>query len=273
MNQSLTQQLRAQIQRAQHQVQQFEERLEELDEQGYDRIRDSLEALEDQEREYVDLGDPTGAGSRQILCQMEFALGRLQKAFNDLAPKASSMLEPAEDAVESIEDTLRELGRQPSDFVALYIQREQQAAIFEFEASLEVGQAAAQAAEEFDLEGSETWGLLTFEEEELELTQSLREVGLSSCTTLTLAPTSATLDLGPYTIIVNARSSQVEGPDVSWAQIVEIAYPHAAQGPRIEYTILYTQGPQANPSGSLLEGQAVQLEEEMVFNVRRTDRS
>lgn len=75
------------------------------------------------------------------------------------------------------------------------------------------------------------------------------------------------------TIIVNARKKVVETPELTFAEVVALAFDTAPVGGNILFTVTYRNGPPANPEGSLIEGGRVKLKNEMIFNVRATDKS
>lgn len=74
-------------------------------------------------------------------------------------------------------------------------------------------------------------------------------------------------------IIVNGTSHPVSGDEVSFDQVVDIAYPDGGRGPLITYTVNYYNGAGRPPEGKLIEGQEAKVKDGTVFNVTRTDRS
>ncbi len=76
-----------------------------------------------------------------------------------------------------------------------------------------------------------------------------------------------------FDIIVNAEQHHVEKKRVSFEQVVKLAFPTPPPGANILYTVTYYNGPKANPEGVLTAGQTVKVKNEMVFNVKATDRS
>lgn len=73
------------------------------------------------------------------------------------------------------------------------------------------------------------------------------------------------------TIIVNTREKKVEGKEVSYDQIVGLAFENPPTGEFIEITITYREGP--GRDGSLQPGKTVKIKERMVFDVTATDKS
>jgi Multiubiquitin len=76
-----------------------------------------------------------------------------------------------------------------------------------------------------------------------------------------------------YTIIVNSRKKMVMTKELSFDQIVRLAFDPVPTGPNILFTITYGHGPKANPEGMLLEGETVKIKDGMVFSVTPTDKS
>ena len=76
-----------------------------------------------------------------------------------------------------------------------------------------------------------------------------------------------------YEIIVNGRPNKVSREEVTFDEIVGIAYPDGGRGPTIAYTVTYYTGAGDKPEGGLTEGESTKVMDGTVFNVTRTDRS
>lgn len=76
-----------------------------------------------------------------------------------------------------------------------------------------------------------------------------------------------------FIIIVNGRKKKVDTRELTFDQVVALAFNPVPTGENILFTITYDRGPRANPEGSLLEGQTVKIKTGMVFNVTATDKS
>lgn len=76
-----------------------------------------------------------------------------------------------------------------------------------------------------------------------------------------------------YTIIVNGREQVVKQRELSFADVVELAFGSGAGGPNIIFTMTYRRGENQKPKGTLVEGQTVNLNDGMIFDVTRTDKS
>ncbi len=74
-------------------------------------------------------------------------------------------------------------------------------------------------------------------------------------------------------IIVNGRERKAESKELTFNQVVELAFGQVDPNPNICYTITYKRGPGQNPEGSMVEGDSVKINKGMIFNVTRTDKS
>lgn len=74
------------------------------------------------------------------------------------------------------------------------------------------------------------------------------------------------------TIIVNAREKTWNEKDISYVQVIELAYGTYEEKETIEYTVTYTL-PNSDKSGELTVGESVKVKKDMVFYVNRTDKS
>ena len=76
-----------------------------------------------------------------------------------------------------------------------------------------------------------------------------------------------------FEIIVNARPHTIEDDEISFDQVVDLAYPEGGRGSLISYTVLFYEGGGRDKEGGLSEGEKVKIKDGTVFNVTRTDRS
>lgn len=74
-------------------------------------------------------------------------------------------------------------------------------------------------------------------------------------------------------IFVNARPHAVADRDVSFEQVVALAFPGQDQGADTEYIVTYTRAQHGNESGSLAPGQAIRFKKGTSFGVQITTRS
>jgi hypothetical protein len=76
-----------------------------------------------------------------------------------------------------------------------------------------------------------------------------------------------------HAIFVNGREKAVEVNEVTYEQILLLAYPDPDTGPDVSYTITWARNEQGQATGKLLPGETVKVNEKMVFNVKRAVRS
>ncbi len=75
------------------------------------------------------------------------------------------------------------------------------------------------------------------------------------------------------TIIVNTREKTVQGKEVTYDQIVALAFETVPSGENIEITVLYRDGPGQNKEGTLAPNSSVRIRKDMIFDVTATDKS
>ncbi len=77
----------------------------------------------------------------------------------------------------------------------------------------------------------------------------------------------------PITIIVNGRSKEVTKRELSFEEVIDLAYnSNPPTGPNVVITVTYSKGVDG-AHGSLLPGQTVEVKPGMVLNVKATDKS
>lgn len=76
-----------------------------------------------------------------------------------------------------------------------------------------------------------------------------------------------------YTIIVNGRQKVVTSKELSFAEIIALAFDNPPTGQYIVFTVTYRRGQGNKPEGTLLEGETVKIKDGMIFNVTATDKS
>ncbi|WP_210413818.1 multiubiquitin domain-containing protein [Protaetiibacter larvae] len=73
------------------------------------------------------------------------------------------------------------------------------------------------------------------------------------------------------TVIINSRPFELEKDDISFEELVALAFPNGA-GDNPQYRVSYRRG-HGNKSGTLAAGESVKVKEGMVFDVDVTNRS
>lgn len=77
-----------------------------------------------------------------------------------------------------------------------------------------------------------------------------------------------------FTIIVNGRQKTVKSPELSFEDLVKLAFETPPTGENVVITIVYRDGPKQNPSGSMVPGgKKVHVADGMIFDVKPTDKS
>lgn len=74
------------------------------------------------------------------------------------------------------------------------------------------------------------------------------------------------------TVFVNTREKTVEKDELTFEEVVALAFDPIPSGSNIEITVTYHRG-HGNKSGDLLPGEAVKAKDQMVFDVTATDLS
>jgi len=76
------------------------------------------------------------------------------------------------------------------------------------------------------------------------------------------------------TIIINGRPKGVAAHELSFEQVVDLAYNgHPPTGPNWVFTVTYRNAEGKKHEGSLTEGESVKIKNGTVFNVTATDKS
>lgn len=75
-----------------------------------------------------------------------------------------------------------------------------------------------------------------------------------------------------FTIIVNGREKTFTGKEISFRQVVELAFGTYEENENIVYTVSYSKG-EDKKEGTMTKGTTVKVKSEMIFNVTRTDKS
>ncbi|MDE2770286.1 MAG: multiubiquitin domain-containing protein [Bacteroidota bacterium] len=76
-----------------------------------------------------------------------------------------------------------------------------------------------------------------------------------------------------FSITVNGRPESVEQDELSFDELVDLAFANPARGPLIVFTITFREAGGRISEGELDEGQALKVRDGTIVNVTRTDQS
>lgn len=74
-------------------------------------------------------------------------------------------------------------------------------------------------------------------------------------------------------LVVNGREKQWPDKEISYEQVVILAFGSYDNNPNKVYTVTYDRGPKENPEGSMVKGDVVVVKNKMIFNATATDKS
>jgi hypothetical protein len=77
----------------------------------------------------------------------------------------------------------------------------------------------------------------------------------------------------PINIIVNGRPKTIMQRELSFREVVALAFENPVFSDAIIYTVTYKRGHGEKPEGTMVDGDDVRVKEDMIFNVARTDKS
>lgn len=75
------------------------------------------------------------------------------------------------------------------------------------------------------------------------------------------------------TIIVNGQAKEVSEKELSFEQIVALAFGAGANDGNTIFTVTYRRGEGKKPEGTLVAGEKVKIKEGEIFNVTQTSKS
>jgi hypothetical protein len=90
---------------------------------------------------------------------------------------------------------------------------------------------------------------------------------------MTAEAAAAATDAKATTIIVNGRPKTVTEKELTFDELVHLAFETPPTGDNVLFTITYDRAHGDKPEGTLLEGEHVKVKEGMVFVVTPTDLS
>jgi len=75
-----------------------------------------------------------------------------------------------------------------------------------------------------------------------------------------------------FTIFVNGREKNFVGKEISFRQVVELAFGTYEEAEDIVYTVSFSKG-EDKKEGTMTKGTSVKVKSGMIFNVTKTNRS
>lgn len=75
------------------------------------------------------------------------------------------------------------------------------------------------------------------------------------------------------TIIVNGREKLWEEKEISFEQVIILAFGSYQESQNRVFTVTYKGGPDQNQQGTMVKGDKVKVKNKMIFNVTATDKS
>lgn len=75
------------------------------------------------------------------------------------------------------------------------------------------------------------------------------------------------------TIVVNGEEHKFPKTDITYDEVVALAFPSPPTGPYIEISVTYRLGHGQKPEGTLAPGGEVKVKDGIIFNVTATDKS
>lgn len=76
-----------------------------------------------------------------------------------------------------------------------------------------------------------------------------------------------------FSITINGRQRHVEKDELSFDELVDLAFDDPARGPQIVFTITFREAGGRISEGELDEGQRLKVQDGTIINVTRTDQS
>ena len=77
----------------------------------------------------------------------------------------------------------------------------------------------------------------------------------------------------PTTTTRPSQLSSTAGKEITYEQIIHLAFDNPPYGENTIFTVTYKRGGDHKPEGSLVAGESVKLKKGMIFNVVATDKS
>lgn len=76
-----------------------------------------------------------------------------------------------------------------------------------------------------------------------------------------------------FTIIVNTREKTWSKGEISYEEVIVLAFDSYSNDENIVYTVTFSRGHESHHEGSMIKGDSVKVKKEMIFNVTQTNKS
>lgn len=76
-----------------------------------------------------------------------------------------------------------------------------------------------------------------------------------------------------FMIVVNARELNFTGDEISFDQVIVLAFGTVSTDANMAYTVTYKRGHGNKPEGSMVKGDTIMVKEGMIFNATATNKS
>lgn len=76
-----------------------------------------------------------------------------------------------------------------------------------------------------------------------------------------------------FNIVVNGVQKKVVGRELTFKEVIELAYGSMSEDPNVKYTVTYERGEGNKPEGTMVKSSIVKVKEGMVFDATETGRS
>lgn len=76
-----------------------------------------------------------------------------------------------------------------------------------------------------------------------------------------------------YILIVNTREKIWDKKEITYKEVIVLAYSSYSEDPNVIYTITYSKGEGAHHHGTMVLGDSVKVKNGMVFNVTQSNKS
>jgi len=76
-----------------------------------------------------------------------------------------------------------------------------------------------------------------------------------------------------FKIIVNGQLKDWDKKQISFQEVIVLAFGNYVEVATMVYTVAYEDGPKQNPEGSMVKGSTVFIKDKMIFHATQTDKS